>query len=294
MAPPAAKDYPMEYLTASAAAAALNYPLWRASAMAQSGFAMHSVTLGPRIALPESVAHFVHAFRPPYRGMIPTVAGMTWARAAIFWTSDTGKDLILRAGGDTATATVVPPLVTGTIVQVINMPLVRATITIQDPSSSFSTARAALWHLYKEHGWRSLWHGTSPAILKTVPKYVTAIAVKDFMQDRLPSASDPQTYYCQDAGNATKVRSAIKSTAAGVAGTVLTNPLDVIRNRMFITHKGLIPTVKEIVAEDGVYTMCTRGMAKNMIAVALPVGCTIFFTDMLLQYRQEQQQQLHH
>ena len=31
-----------------------------------------------------------------------------------------------------------------------------------------------------------LWHGVSAGILKTVPKYVTAIVVKDFMEDNLP------------------------------------------------------------------------------------------------------------
>jgi hypothetical protein len=31
-----------------------------------------------------------------------------------------------------------------------------------------------------------LWHGVSAGILKTVPKYVTAIVVKDFMEEHLP------------------------------------------------------------------------------------------------------------
>lgn len=31
-----------------------------------------------------------------------------------------------------------------------------------------------------------LWHGVSAGILKTVPKYVMAIVVKDFMEDHLP------------------------------------------------------------------------------------------------------------
>ena len=31
-----------------------------------------------------------------------------------------------------------------------------------------------------------LWHGVSAGILKTVPKYITAIVVKDFMDEHLP------------------------------------------------------------------------------------------------------------
>lgn len=63
----------------------------------------------------------------------------------------------------------------------------------------------------------------SAGILKTVPKYVTAIVVKDFMEDQLPlkDSKDKSTQL---------VRSAVKAVAAGIAGAVLTNPLDVIRN----------------------------------------------------------------
>jgi hypothetical protein len=43
-----------------------------------------------------------------------------------------------------------------------------------------------------------LWHGVSAGILKSVPKYITAIVIKDFMDDHLPRG-DPkdkvQLYY---------------------------------------------------------------------------------------------------
>lgn len=39
------KDYPREYLIASALAATINYPLWRASAIGQSGFVVESVRI---------------------------------------------------------------------------------------------------------------------------------------------------------------------------------------------------------------------------------------------------------
>ncbi len=48
-----------------------------------------------------------------------------------------------------------------------------------------------------------LYHGLSASIFKTVPKFIVAVTV---------------------------IRSGVKSIASGVAGAVLTNPLDVIRN----------------------------------------------------------------
>lgn len=120
-------------------------------------------------------------------------------------------------------AQTLPPLIIGTIVQVVNMPLVRATITIQDPKSEMKNTWAALVYIYNSRGVAGLWHGVSAGILKTVPKYVTAIVVKDFMEDHLPhgDSKDKTTQL---------TRSAIKAVTAGMAGAILTNPLDVIRN----------------------------------------------------------------
>ena len=161
-----AKDYPLEYFGAAALAAAINYPLWRASALAQSGFAVPTTHFGQR--LPASLAPYVVAFGPPYKGLFATVAGMTWARAAIFWGSDAGKAALLTAQAPELVATVVPPLAVSTAVQCINMPLVRATITIQNPASTLPSVPAALQYLWRHHGLASLWHGTSAGILKTV------------------------------------------------------------------------------------------------------------------------------
>lgn len=60
-------------------------------------------------------------------------------------------------------------------------------------------------------------------IMKTVPKYITAIVVKDIMEDILPPVSKSDK-------KATIMRSALKSMTAGVAGAALTNPFDVLRN----------------------------------------------------------------
>jgi hypothetical protein len=136
-----------------------------------------------------------------------TIGGMAWARAAIFYGSDFGKDYMQRhgcggqreGGGGSAfaafLASALPPLVCSTLVQVANMPLIRSTITIQNPASELHTVRASmqvkcqvsvrpciclpaclspwavcaniclcLWrlqHIYHTKGLGGLWHGLS-------------------------------------------------------------------------------------------------------------------------------------
>ena len=265
---------------ASACAATINYPLWRASAVGQSGFRVTTIHLAG-MTVPPSLSPYLYAFWPPYKGLTATVLGMTWARAAIFWGSDRGKDLLrthVPQCPDAAT-TVLPPLVVSTLVQCINMPIVRASITLQDPQSDTPNIRAAVRHIYQQHGLRGLWHGTSAGILKTVPKYCTAVVVKDWMETTLMPPLDHDTATPSDR----LWRSAYKSAAAGIAGAALTNPLDVIRNEMFKTNQSLVETVRSLHRELG-YSFLTRGMGKNLVAVAIPVGCTIFFTDAFIQF----------
>lgn len=188
---------------------------WRASAIAQSGFKLEGSNV--------IVRYYKAVVQPPFRGLAATMLGMTWARAAIFFGSDMGKQFMLDHGSNHALAQTVPPFAIGTFVQIANMPLVRATITIQDPKSTLNSVTEALVHIYKTRGVSGLWHGVSAGIMKTVPKYICAVAVKDYMEDVLPRG-DPHDK------NAMLTRSAIKSVAAGVAGAALTNPLDVIRN----------------------------------------------------------------
>ena len=78
-------------------------------------------------------------------------------------------------------------------------------------------------------------------------------------------------------------RSAFKSASAGVAGAALTNPLDVIRNEMFKTNKGLMETVKLLYHEMG-WRFSIRGIGQNLVGVSIPLACTIFFTDALIQF----------
>lgn len=201
--------------SASGIAAIFNFPLWRASAIAQSGFKLEGSN--------PLVRYYKAVVQPPYRGVLATMLGMTWARGAIFYGSDHGKLILKESGFPSALSTSLPPLVIGIIVQFVNMPLVRATITIQDPNCELTTVRQAMLHLYTTRGIKGLWHGVSAGIMKTVPKYVTAVAVKDYMEDVLPKVEESDK-------SSQIIRSAVKSVAAGVSGAVLTNPLDVLRN----------------------------------------------------------------
>ena len=207
-----AKEHPIEYFSASTLAAIINYPLWRASALGQSGFRVIGMNLPSSV--PPSLAPYLYAFSPPYKGLIPTVMGMSWARAAIFYGSDRGKEILLDLGVEHTTATIVPPLVVSSMVQVVNMPLVQATILLQNPESNVPNIRESLKQIYKSNGISGLWHGTSAGILKTVPKYCTAIFVKDYMERVLPKVNPQSTTRDRDQ----LIHSAIKSAAAGVAG----------------------------------------------------------------------------
>lgn len=278
---PAAKQYPKQYFAASALASALGYPLWRAAAIGQSGFQMHSLSVGG-MTVPQAVTPYVYGFLPPYKGMVATVFGMTWARAAIFWMSDYGHDVLLKQGYSLSTATVLPPLAVSAMVQIVNQPIVRSTVTLQDPKYNLPNVFASMRQIYTTHGIQGLWHGTTAGILKTVPKYVTAIAIKDLMEDNLPQV-DPSspTYYSDRFW-----RSVAKSATAGIAGAALTNPLDVIRNEQFKTHAGLRSTIQSLWSEMG-FMFMARGLGKNMVAVAMPVGMTIFFTDTFVQLSED-------
>jgi len=283
-----AQDYPLQYFVASALAATINYPLWRASAIGQSGYevASHHIASGSGTLirqLPKPMLHFVYAFQPPYKGMLATVGGMTWARAAIFYGSDFGRHYLQVNHPEVPNivASFAPPLVVSTIVQVINMPLVRSTIQLQDPSSTHKNIRESLQTILKERGWRGLWHGTSAGILKAVPKYCVAVHVKNVMEDSLPKVPENSANYKRDR----LLRSACKSVVAGVAGAALTNPLDVIRNEMFKTNLSLSETIKHLHNKHGGgYRWMCRGMSQNLIAVAVPVASNIFFTDLFIQH----------
>jgi len=281
-----AREHPYEYFIASALAATLNYPLWRASAIGQSGFRVTSSTVsgsalsGLITTLPPSLTPYLHAFAPPYKGMLATIIGMTWARAAIFWGSDCGKELLDNSFPNIQPiiSTIVPPLFLSIGIQCVNQPIVRASITLQNPESDLPNIRRSVQSIYNNHGLKGLWHGTSAGVLKTVPKYCTAIVVKEYMENILPPVDPFNPNYCTN----TLWRSACKSAFAGVAGAALTNPLDVIRNEMFKTNRPLLETVNLLHRELGM-KFIMRGMGKNLVAVSIPLASTLFFTDALIQ-----------
>jgi len=253
-------------------AAVINFPLWKAAAIGQSGFREASGSWLARMRL---------VFGPPYKGVAATIFGMTWARAAIFYGSDTGKELLLAQGTSSALATTLPPVVVSIFVQLVNQPIVRGTIMLQDPSSSQPNVLSQLVVLWRQRGWRGLWHGSTVSVFKTVPKYACAIWVKDIVQTLLPPPTSPDGA----PGHRAQVlgRSAAKSVAAGVAGAALTNPLDVVRNEMFKTEEGVLATTRRLWKHEG-FGFLTRGMQRNLIAVAAPIGMTIFLTDAIIEY----------
>eukprot|EP00043_Microstomoeca_roanoka_P013610 m.133468 g.133468 ORF g.133468 m.133468 type:complete len:268 (-) comp15800_c6_seq1:819-1622(-) len=256
------KDQPIPYFCASGAAAVVNFPLWKASAIGQSGYALQSKSTYGRM---------IEAMQPPWRGVFAVMAGMTWARAAIFYGSDVGRKHLKAAGFGQAVSVAAPPLLISTFVQFVNMPVVRCSIMLQNPKAEQTSFFEMGRHIVQTRGVLGLWHGLSAGIFKTVPKYVTAVYVKELMDGFLEPA-DPTSRVD------VLVRSAKKSVVAGLAGATLTNPLDVIRNTMFQTDKSMVDSIKHLHERKG-YAFLYQGLSKNLVAVAVPVALTIFLTD---------------
>ena len=255
---------PLPHFVGSGIAALVNFPLWKASALAQSGIKLEG----------HYGAAYMAALSPPYKGAVAVVGGMTWARAAIFYGSEVGRPWLQELRGEdqpSFVSTAVPPLVVSTLVQIVNQPLVRSSIQVQDPASRHPTVFEAMRAIARERGIFALWHGTTAGILKTVPKYCVAVVIKETLEDRLPRYND---------GGLTLARSAVKAVTAATAGALLTNPLDVLRNSQFQTHLSLPATVLKLSRESG-FSWLARGADKNIIAVAVPVAMTIFVTDQL-------------
>jgi len=269
------------HITAAGVGALISFPLWKMATIGQSGWKTEGAMFYDKM---------ISAMKPPYKGVAATLFGMTWARASIFFFSEWWKPLLLADGWGQAVATSVPPLIMGTFAQVANMPLVRATITVQNPASPHANIFSAMREIISQQGIKGLWHGTGPAVGKTVPKYIVAVAVKDWCEHHL---APPEKQMGFSMHQKKLIRSAKKSVSAGVLGACLTNPFDVIRNEMFKTNEGTIKVTKRLWAEMGPSFM-VRGCARNMISVAFPVALTIFLADLFhdipfLQYKQQVQ-----
>lgn len=267
MGPPSSIDA-APYFAASGISAFICFPLWKAAAVSQSGFAMKSTSPARR---------YWEAAKPPWRGCLNVVFGMSWARAAIFYGSDRGKRCLEDLGYGVICSVSLPPMLISAVVQVCNQPFTRASVTLQDPKCELSLRQswfptvAVMRHLLETKGLGSWFVGTNAAVLKVVPKYLTAIVVKDFMEKRL---RQPES--C--AASTRLIRSVKKSATAGIAGALLTNPFDVLRNEMFKTEEPFGTTFRRLCRTEGSRWLY-RGWDKNIMAVAMPIACTILLTD---------------
>ncbi|CAK9044348.1 unnamed protein product, partial [Durusdinium trenchii] len=285
---------PAYYFGASGVSALAFFPLWKAAAIGQSGYKAVRRGLLDMSKLWHQVEgsgywqKYFEAMKPPWRGVAPAAAvtatesrvgGMTWARAAIFYGSDTGSKWMRKEGYSTALASTVPSLLVSCFAQAVNQPFVRSSIMLQKPGEELAKATfpnmTMLRHLAHTKGFGSWFTGLDAAILKTAPKYMTAVLIKDYMGLWLAPV-DPKDK------QAVLLKSAKISVTAGVAGAVLTNPLDVVRNEMFKTEEGMVACMMRMSKEDGNLSgpmWLLRGIGKNWVAVAAPIASTIFLTD---------------
>lgn len=254
------------YFAASGVSAFVTFPLWKAAAIGQSGY---------EVAGQGYFQKYWQAVKPPWKGSVVVIGGMTWARAAIFFGSDKGSKMLRDMGYGQLTASSLPALGLSVAVQVTNQPFVRTSVMLQNPGEPLAAHRfpniSMMRHLAQTKGVGSLWLGTNAGILKTAPKYMVAVYIKDTMGAWLKPVDKNDKF-------ATLMRSAKISVTAGVAGAVLTNPFDAVRNEMFKTEEGLMTAITRMSRETGPAWL-VRGCEKNLIAVACPVAMTIFLTD---------------
>eukprot|EP00929_Paragymnodinium_shiwhaense_P101361 TRINITY_DN64382_c0_g1_i1.p1 TRINITY_DN64382_c0_g1~~TRINITY_DN64382_c0_g1_i1.p1 ORF type:complete len:282 (+),score=42.00 TRINITY_DN64382_c0_g1_i1:96-941(+) len=258
------------YFAGSFVATLFCFPLWKAAAVCQSGWVVSSGRTSFWRA-------YLEAARPPWIGCLNVVVGITCSRAAIFYGSDECRKRILVAGYNGYFVHTFPPLLISAAAQIVNQPFVRASITLQDPKSmgyqrAWMPTMAVVQDLYQKQGSQALFLGTLAGLMKTVPKYVVAVTVKQWLEDRLRPRAGPTSR------SSRLLRSGAKSFVAGVAGGVVTNPADVLRNEMFKTNQGMSFTFWRLCKEDGL-RWCKRGWVQNVMSVTIPVGLTIFLTD---------------
>ena len=283
------------YSFAAGFAALVNFPLWKAQAIGQAGF-----------ELPTKARGFWHRYRvavqPPYKGILAAWLGMTWSRSFIFYGSDIGKRGMMKLGYEGSITSVIPALCLSGMAQCINNPIFRATIILQDPKCQMRNVPESLSFIYKKGGIRGLWHGTSAGIMKTAPKYASAVLVKDVVEELLIKREEkmsmiekhkhkhtndnftvhPQPVSPQPDQNRLRrlQRASIKSIAAGLAGAMITNPFDVIRADMFKSDRKFSNSFQHLWKTHGIFFV-VRGVDKNMVAVTVPVTITLFVADTL-------------
>jgi len=200
------KPLPVPYFAASGVSALTFFPLWKAAAIGQSGYKVEGSGYWQR---------YLEAMKPPWRGSLVVISGMTWARAAIFYGSDIGSRWMKSQGFNTAISATVPSLTVSILAQTVNQPFVRSSIMLQNPAEELTKKTfpncAMLRHLATTKGFGSWFTGLDAAILKTAPKYMVAVVIKDYMGQWLAPV-DPADK------NAVLIKSAKIAVTAGVAG----------------------------------------------------------------------------
>lgn len=111
------------YALGALAAAIVNFPLWRAGTILLYGARVEGQS--------QSVQLFNAAFKPPYRGTFPSIFAMTWSRGAVFHGCDVGYTHLREQGVGVFTSSLIPAVVCGSVVQLINTPLIMGTLALQ-------------------------------------------------------------------------------------------------------------------------------------------------------------------
>ena len=152
--PPTSSFLP--HLLSSLIAAIINFPLWKASALAQSG-ALGSTKNSSYLTV------YKNAIKPPYKGIPAVVLGMSWARFAIFYGSErfsyafSGVISSSKKNEPSFVETLLPPMLLSTFVQIVNMPLIRTSIVLQSPDCHWKGTTDGLQSLYRSEGVEGLW-----------------------------------------------------------------------------------------------------------------------------------------
>lgn len=264
-------------------AAVINFPVWRATTICQL----------IEVEGASSFQKFVNALsRPPFRGTFATLFGMTWSRGTIFYGSDFGKQYMKDNGFSGPITSIIPPLVVSAVVQVLNTPLLFGTIALQNPHTIENSVLDYVENIVKEYGYRGLFGGAIPGIIRNSPKYAAIVAINDYLDEELPLLL--RSYFPDIARDGTLADGssrleittlAVKSVAAGVGGAVLTNPIDVIHGECLrLGSSNPVRAVGSLLQTQGPLFFA-RGVLGSVVSVALPVSITIYVSDVMKKWK---------
>eukprot|EP00803_Ostreobium_quekettii_P003345 evm.model.scf_362EXC.13 EVM.evm.TU.scf_362EXC.13 scf_362EXC:76176-79333(-) len=162
--------------------------------------------------------------------------------------------------------------VAGAVAKSATAPLARLTILYQTGSfrAEATSLRMAFDEVVRREGARSLWKGNLATVLHRIPysavSFLTYEHSTSFLQQYLPKDEDVIS------GRTDLIRRLMAGGLAGITGTVVAYPLDLVRTRlaaqmMSTYYSGIIPTLQKIIRDEGVL-----GMYKGLGATLLQVG----------------------